>query len=35
MSSTTVLLTAFSFETIFYILEFNTFLPAKEKKKRK
>ena len=35
MSSTTLLLTTFSFEIIFDILEFNTFLPAKENKKRK
>ena len=33
MSSTTLLLTAFSFQIIFDILEFNTFLLAKEKKK--
>ena len=35
MSFTTFLLTTFSFEIIFDILEFNTFLPAKENKKRK
>ena len=35
MSSTTFLLTTFLFEIIFDILEVNTFLPTKEKKKRK
>jgi hypothetical protein len=33
MSSTTLMLTIFLFETIFDISEFNIFLPAKEKEK--